>query len=50
MVGAVEKAKFFYQINRDSNNNLVISSPLEANKSRALCVAITQIDNGLDNP
>ncbi|GAB4816845.1 hypothetical protein N2152v2_003891 [Parachlorella kessleri] len=33
LVGAVEKAKFVYVLNRDNEANLTISSPLEAHKS-----------------
>jgi len=32
MIGAVEKQKFVYILNRDSQNKLTISSPLEAHK------------------
>ena len=32
LIGAVERQKFVYQMNRDSNNKLIVSSPLEAHK------------------
>ncbi len=33
LIGAVEKQKFVYVLNRDNEANLTISSPLEAHKS-----------------
>lgn len=50
VIGAVERQKFVYQINRDSNNNLVISSPLEAHKPNTLTLNMVALDNGLENP
>ena len=38
---AVEKQKFVYIMNRDSNANLTISSPLEAHKSHTLVYSCT---------
>ena len=39
-----------YQINRDSNNKLIISSPLEAHKPHTLTLDMCALDNGLENP
>jgi splicing factor 3B subunit 3 len=36
MIGAIEKQKFVYILNRDTSNKLTISSPLEAHKSHIL--------------
>jgi hypothetical protein len=37
-------------MNRDSNNKLIISSPLEAHKAHTLTLDIFALDNGLENP
>ena len=50
VIGALEKVKFVYQINRDQNNMLVVSSPLSTNKPHTLTLDICAIDNGFDNP
>ena len=50
MVGAIEKKKVVYVMNRDSAANLTISSPLEAHKSNTICFDIIGIDVGFDNP
>jgi splicing factor 3B subunit 3 len=50
MVAAVEKQKFLYVLNRDSANQLTISSPLEAHKSRHIVFALAALDNGFENP
>ena len=50
MIGALEKTKLVYVLNRDSKANLTISSPLEANKSSAVTFAIAALDRGLENP
>ena len=50
MMGAVEKQKLVYVLNRDSAANLTISSPLEAHKSHTLVFSITGLDAGFDNP
>lgn len=50
MVAAVEKQKFLYVLNRDSGNQLTISSPLEAHKARHIVFALAALDNGFDNP
>lgn len=44
MVGACEKQKLVYVLNRDSAANLTISSPLEAHKSHNLCFGIVALD------
>jgi len=48
--GAIEKQKFVYVLNRDAQGSPTISSPLEAHRPRTLCVDITGMDVGLDNP
>lgn len=50
MVGAVEKQKLVYVLNRDSAASLTISSPLEAHKSFNICFDIVGMDVGYDNP
>lgn len=50
MIAAVEKQKFLYVLNRDSANQLTISSPLEAHKSRHIVFALAALDNGFENP
>lgn len=50
MIAAVEKQKFLYVLNRDSANQLTISSPLEAHKSRHVVFALAALDNGFENP
>ncbi|CAK9294586.1 unnamed protein product [Gordionus sp. m RMFG-2023] len=50
MIGALEKQKFVYILNRDSQANLTISSPLEAHKSYNLCYHMVGIDVGFENP
>ncbi|ORZ33067.1 CPSF A subunit region-domain-containing protein, partial [Catenaria anguillulae PL171] len=50
MIGALEKQKFVYVLNRDSATRLTISSPLEAHKSHTLTLALTGIDVDFDNP
>ena len=50
LIGALEKQKFVYVLNRDSEARLTISSPLEAHKSGMLCFAVTALDVGFDNP
>ena len=37
-------------MNRDSNNKLIITSPLEAHKANTLTLDICALDNGLENP
>ena len=50
MIAAVEKQKFVYILNRDSQNNLTISSPLEAHKSHTVVFEICGVDVGYENP
>ena len=50
MIGAIEKTKLVYVLNRDASANLTISSPLEANKNRVIVFACAALDCGLDNP
>lgn len=50
MIGAVEKQKLVYILNRDSEARLTISSPLEAHKSNTLVYHMVGIDNGFENP
>ncbi|KAF9523470.1 CPSF A subunit region-domain-containing protein [Crepidotus variabilis] len=50
MVGAMEKAKLVYILNRDAAANLTISSPLEAHKNSAIIHQIVGVDVGFENP
>ena len=50
MVGALEKQKLVYILNRDGAARLTISSPLEAHKSSTLCFDLIGVDVGFDNP
>lgn len=50
MIGAIEKQKLVYVLNRDAANNLTISSPLEAHKNHGILTSIVGLDNGFDNP
>ena len=50
LIGAIERQKFVYQMNRDSNNKLIISSPLEAHKPHTVTLDMCALDNGLENP
>ena len=50
MIGAVEKQKFVYILNRDNNAKLTISSPLEAHKSHSLVFDMVGVDVGFNNP
>lgn len=50
MIGAVEKSKFVYILNRDSQNKLTISSPLDAHKAHTVTFAIVGVDVGIENP
>jgi len=50
MLGAVEKAKLVYVLNRDQAANLTISSPLEAHKSGMVTFATAALDVSFDNP
>ncbi|KAI6230100.1 hypothetical protein M3Y99_01100900 [Aphelenchoides fujianensis] len=44
LIGAVERQKLVYVMNRDAHANLTISSPLEAHKSYSICFAVAGID------
>lgn len=50
MIGAVEKQKLVFIMNRDAQTRLTISSPLEAHKSNTLVYHIVGVDVGFDNP
>ncbi|XP_054707454.1 splicing factor 3B subunit 3-like isoform X2 [Uloborus diversus] len=50
MIGAVEKQKLVYILNRDAAARLTISSPLEAHKSNTLVYHMVGVDVGFDNP
>lgn len=50
LIGAVEKAKLIYILNRDADAHLTISSPLEASKASTVCESIVGVDVGYENP
>ncbi|KAG4151376.1 hypothetical protein ERO13_D04G061100v2 [Gossypium hirsutum] len=50
MIGACEKQKLVYVLNRDTAARLTISSPLEAHKSHTIVYLICGVDCGFDNP
>eukprot|EP00038_Savillea_parva_P021739 m.35912 g.35912 ORF g.35912 m.35912 type:complete len:1203 (-) comp5341_c0_seq1:190-3798(-) len=50
MIGAVEKQKLVYILNRDAAARLTISSPLEAHKGNTIVFDIIGIDDGFENP
>ncbi|KDD76218.1 hypothetical protein H632_c310p0, partial [Helicosporidium sp. ATCC 50920] len=50
MVASLERQKFVYVLNRDSEANLTISSPLEAHRSSTLTMDVVGLDQGFDNP
>ncbi|GMR55853.1 hypothetical protein PMAYCL1PPCAC_26048 [Pristionchus mayeri] len=50
LIGAVERQKLVYVMNRDAHANLTISSPLEAHKQFTLCYGVVGIDVGFENP
>ncbi|KAJ3217625.1 Splicing factor 3B subunit 3 [Dinochytrium kinnereticum] len=50
MIGAVEKQKLVYILNRNSAADLTISSPLEAHKSYTICYHLVGVDVGYENP
>lgn len=50
LVGAIERQKLVYILNRDSQANLTISSPLEAHKNYSICFSVVGIDVGFENP
>ncbi|TPX37863.1 hypothetical protein SeLEV6574_g07842 [Synchytrium endobioticum] len=50
MIGAAEKQKLVYVLNRDSAAKLTISSPLEAHKSNTIVHHMAPVDVGFENP
>uniref|UniRef100_A0A914WK62 Splicing factor 3b subunit 3 n=1 Tax=Plectus sambesii TaxID=2011161 RepID=A0A914WK62_9BILA len=50
LIGASEKQKLVYIMNRDAAANLTISSPLEAHKGYSICFSVVGIDVGFENP
>lgn len=50
MVAAIERTKFAYVLNHDSQDNLTISSPLEAHRSSCATFALHAVDVGFENP
>jgi splicing factor 3B subunit 3 len=50
MIGAVEKQKLVYVMNRDASSRLTISSPLEAHKPNTIAFDVVGIDVGFENP
>lgn len=50
LVAAVEKRKLIYVLNRDSTNQSVLASPLEAHRPRTITWAVVGVDNGYENP
>jgi len=50
MIGAMEKQKFVYILNRDSDQKLTISSPLDAHKSHTIIFDMCGVDVGYENP
>ena len=50
MIGAVEKQKLCYIMNRDAEARLTISSPLEAHKANTYTYYIVGVDVGFENP
>ncbi|RMX51535.1 hypothetical protein pdam_00010321 [Pocillopora damicornis] len=50
LIGAVEKQKLVYILNRDAAARLTISSPLEAHKSHTLVYHTVGVDVGFENP
>ena len=50
MIGALEKQKLVYILNRDASARLTISSPLEAHKEHTLVFDMVGVDVGFENP
>eukprot|EP00795_Rhopilema_esculentum_P001912 gene1912-16412_t len=50
MIGALEKQKFVYIMNRDASARLTISSPLEAHKGHNVVFHMVGVDVGFENP
>ena len=52
-ISAIEKRKLVYVLNHNqegSGAKIAVASPLEAHRTRTLCLATVGIDNGYDNP
>lgn len=49
-LGAIEKQKLVYILNRDAAARLTISSPLEAHKANTLVYHVVGVDVGFENP
>ncbi|KAK4505746.1 hypothetical protein PRZ48_003711 [Zasmidium cellare] len=50
MLGSVEKNKVVYMLHRDSDGQIIISSPHEANQWQSLCFALCALDTGWESP
>jgi splicing factor 3B subunit 3 len=50
LCAGIEKQRFVYVMNRDSGNNLTISSPLEAHRNNTILFSCVGLDVALDNP
>ena len=50
ILGAIEKQKFVYIMNRDASARLTISSPLEAHKGHNIVFHTVGVDVGFENP
>lgn len=50
LIASVEKNKLVYVLNRDSQANVTISSPLEAHTSRTIVYDVMSVDVGYENP
>ncbi|KAJ1996125.1 pre-mRNA-splicing factor rse1 [Coemansia spiralis] len=50
MIAGAERSKLVYIVTRDSEANLMLASPLEANKAHSICFDIVGVDVGYENP
>ncbi|CAF4035623.1 unnamed protein product, partial [Rotaria magnacalcarata] len=50
LIGAIEKQKLVYILNRDAQARLTISSPLEAHKANTITFHTVGVDVGFENP
>ncbi|ONH67726.1 Pre-mRNA-splicing factor rse1 [Cyberlindnera fabianii] len=50
LLSAVERNKLVYVMNRDSDNQLTIASPLEANRSKVLAIKTIGLEVNYENP
>lgn len=50
MVAALEKQKLVYNLNRDENNKLTVSSPIEAHRSNTVVHSLCALEVGFDAP